>query len=115
MSMRSTPKPRLWPYLTPPALLLLLVLTGPAFYGLSAASSGSPEASPDANIGTGLAMIWTAVCGLPWSVWPWMSGGVETMSSHVKELIFTVCALINVGLLAAFTLWLRRRAQPHDR
>jgi hypothetical protein len=109
-------QPPLWPYLAFPAVFLLLVLTGPAYYWLSVAQHGTLESAPDANIGAALGIMWTSIWGLPWSVWPWSSATVEQWSGHATEAIFVACALVNVVLLTVFMLWLRRRAaEPETR
>jgi hypothetical protein len=103
-------KGRVWPFLIFPAILLLLVLAGVAFYWVSVVQYGTLESSPDANIGAALGIMWTAFWGLPWSLLPWTSSTVEQWSGHATEAIFVACALINVVLLSAFMLRLRRRS-----
>jgi hypothetical protein len=97
----STP-PRRWPYVTLPVLFLLGALTGPAYY-LYATSV--PVIG--ANIGAGLALMWTAGWGLPWSLVPWNASGSTAQDDFVA---FTACALFNVILIAGLSILLYRRS-----
>jgi hypothetical protein len=83
---------------------LLLALSGPAYY-LYATS----QPVIGANIGAGFAMMWTALWGLPWSIWPWMSLD-RPVGNDSEELAFFACALVNVALLCLVTWRGRRRA-----
>lgn len=94
--------PRRWPYVTVPVLFLLGALTGPAYY-LYATSV--PVIG--ANIGAGLALMWTAGWGLPWSLVPWNVSGT-TVPYHF--VAFTACALFNVIVVAGLSFLLYRRA-----
>jgi hypothetical protein len=82
----------------------LLAISGPAYY-LYATS----QPVIGANIGAGFAMMWTALWGLPWSIWPWMSLN-QAIGNDSQELAFIACALVNVALLGLMTWRGRRRA-----
>jgi hypothetical protein len=90
-------------YLLPPLAFLVVALSGPAYY-LYATS----QPVIGANIGAGLAIMWTAACGLPWSLWPWFA---RMPGNDATEAIYTACALLNVALLALFMWWRRSRNQ----
>jgi hypothetical protein len=96
----SSHPPR-WPYALVPALHLLAALSGPIayLYATSVPVIG-------ANIGAGLALMWTAAWGLPWSVVPWNATGTTNQEAFVA---FSACALLNVGLVAALFFLLYRR------
>jgi hypothetical protein len=111
---RAGAKPPLWPYLVLPAIFLLLSLTGPAFYWLNVAEYGTLEQAADANIGAAIGIMWTALWGFPWSVWPWNSPGVSQMSGHGQELVYVACALVNVLLITGFMIWRWRRVVRVD-
>ncbi len=54
----------------------------------------------DANIGAGMAILWSATAGLPWSIPFFMGSGY---GSDVHEVtIYTGCALFNVALHAVW-------------
>ena len=89
----------------PVAGLLLLAVSGPAYY-LYATS----QPVIGANIGAGLAMMWSVLWGLPWSIWPWTSLD-RPASDDTQELALFVCALVNVALLGLVIWWRRRRAR----
>lgn len=58
-------RPKRWPYAAVPLLWLWGALSGPAHYLGSIAPYGYDlEGSPDANIGAGLGVMWTAALGL---------------------------------------------------
>ena len=97
---RSTQRSRRT-YLLPPLVYLLVALSGPASY-LFAISQ-----SIDGNIGAGAAILWTAVWGFPWSIWPFMH---STAWDTGLLLILLACALVNVGVLALMMWWRWRRA-----
>ncbi len=106
MSDKSVHPPAVlrWPYAVVPGLHLLAALSGPAYYLLAVAPYGFDiNGSPDANIGAGLAIGWTAVWGLPWSIWPLR---VENIDS--PEPVLAAFALLNVALVAAVAWWLYR-------
>ncbi len=87
-----------------PGLHLLAALSGPAYYVAAVAPYGFDiNGSPDANIGAGLAIGWTALWGLPWSIWPWRAENIDS-----PEPVFAACALLNVALVAAAAWWLYR-------
>jgi hypothetical protein len=88
-------------YLLPPFGYLLVALSGPVSYLIAMSRSA------DGDIGAGLAILWTGVWGLPWSIWPWTSG--NTLGSGLA-LSFLACALVNVGLLSSLMWWRWRRA-----
>lgn len=98
----SSTHPARWPYVIVPALHLLAALSGPVYY-LYATSA--PVIG--ANIGAGLALMWTAGWGLPWSVVPWNATGVTDQGAFMT---FTACALLNVVLVAGLFFLLYRRA-----
>jgi hypothetical protein len=98
----SSSHPPRWPYAIVPVLHLSAALSGPAYY-LYATSA--PVIG--ANIGAGLALMWTAGWGLPWSVVPWNATG---NTDQETVLAFTACALLNVALVAALFFLLYRRA-----
>ena len=72
----------------------LLAISGPAYY-LYATS----QPVIGANIGADFAMMWTALWGLPWSIWPWTSLN-QAVGNDSQELAFIACALVSVALLA---------------
>lgn len=82
-----------------PALLIALVLVGPAIY-----LDGT--IGPDENIWAGLGLGWTAVWGVPWSL-PVIFGAVPVASGIIEVTLFTACALLNVLIV---TLAFRRRS-----
>jgi hypothetical protein len=82
-----------------PALLLALVLIGPAIY--LDATIGADE-----NIWEGMGLLWTAMWGVPWSL-PIVFGIVPIESGNLAVALFTACALLNVLIL---TLAFRRRS-----
>ncbi len=85
-----------------PALLIALVLVGPAIY-----LDGTIGA--DENIWAGLGLGWTAMLGVPWSV-PVVFGAVPVVSGSgtLEVTLFTACALLNVLIV---TLAFRRRSK----
>lgn len=110
MTNRSDPVPR-WPYAILLGLHLVAVLTGPALYLVAVAPNGwSFEGAPDANIGGALAIMWTALFALPWSVPVWMAGDIDGWTGNVNELVYTALALLNVLLHAGLARWHHRRA-----
>lgn len=88
-------------------LHLGFALSGPAFAFLSAYF----YSTPDANIGYGLGLLWAAVWGLPWSIWPLMT---DSASIPVQIAVFTACALLNVVLHAGVWAWLLRRRRARQ-
>jgi hypothetical protein len=88
-------------YLLPPFCFLLVALSGPVFYLIAMSRSA------DGNIGAGLAIMWTGVWGLPWSIWPFLTGNAPGTD---LALSFLACALVNVALLGSWMWWRWRRA-----
>jgi hypothetical protein len=95
-------RPRLWPYLILPGIYFLLVASGPLY---SWYSTTVPVIG--ANIGYGLGFMWTAVWGMPWSIWPWTNPPGTDMA---EVAAYVGCGLLNVALLVGIMLWLRRKA-----
>lgn len=110
MDTSEQPVPR-GPYVLLPVLHLLFALSGPVYYLAAVAGDGwSLEGGlPDANIGAGLAIMWTALFGLPWSIPIWMIADLDAWSGNVNELVYAALALLNVALHAALMRWLYRR------
>lgn len=100
--------PRRWPYVTVPVLLLAMALAGPAYY-LYATSV--PVIG--ANIGAGLGLGWTLVCGMPWSLL--VPDPVVNTDATLDRLamMYTACALVNVALGAIVCALLYRRRRDH--
>jgi hypothetical protein len=94
--------PTLLQYFVAPVLFSIGALVGPAYYLYATA-----QEVVDANIGAGLAMMWTALWGLPWSIWTWNN---PPGNNGTEEAIYTACALFNVVLVTLVMCWLRRRA-----
>jgi hypothetical protein len=100
-----TTRPQRWRYIAVPVLLLLAAVAGPAYY-LYATS----QPVIGANIGAGLGLGWTWLCGMPWSTL--VPDPALNTDATLDRLAFwyTVCALLNVALAAvASTLLYRRR------
>jgi len=99
--------PRHWPYVVGPMLLLMVVLSGPAYYLYA---SNQPVIG--ANIGAALGMGWTWVCGMPWSLLVPEPAVVTHAASDWLTTLYTACALLNVALLGLVSalLYRRRRA-----
>lgn len=95
--------PSRWPYLVPPGVFLLMVSLGALYASLAVIEHCN---SCGANIGYGMGMMWLAVWGFPWSIWPWR----YQPDSYAAEIAaFTGCGLVNVGLVMAMMLMLWRR------
>jgi len=102
-----------WPYLTLPALYLMLVASGPLYTWYADVAHGN---QPDANIGYGLGFMWAALWGLPWSIWPWtyfseasLSQPTHPPNNDIAEMTaYLGCGLLNVCLLVVGMLLLRR-------
>ncbi len=87
-----------------PVIFLLGALSGPVYYLYATAQE---TVAADANIGAGLATMWTALWGFPWSTWTWNN----PPSTHgVEETIYACCALFNVVLVSLFNWWRRQQA-----
>ena len=84
-------------YWAAPLAYLLISMSGPVYYLFAM------QQSTDGNIGAGIALLWTAVWGLPWSLWPWMTSSALGFELGV---LFFGCALVNVALLG---MLMRRR------
>jgi hypothetical protein len=82
----------------------LLVLVGPVYYLIATVGTRPIEA----NIGAGLAILWTAAWGLPWSLWPWFA---RLPGTDTTEASYAAYALLNVLLVALFLRWRWRRSQ----
>ncbi len=108
LGLGASGMPRLWRYLVMPGVHLLLVLVGPAYYAMATVG---PE-PPDANIGAGLGLLWTAGWGLPWSLWPWYA---RLPGNDTTEMIFVACAFLNVALFTLFMWWRWRLASRAHR
>lgn len=96
--------PRLWRYFALPFLMLVAVLAGPAYflYATSAPVIG-------ANIGAGLGLGWTWVCGMPWSLFvPDPALNTDATLDRLA-VMYTACALVNVALLLVISALLYRR------
>lgn len=111
-------RPKRWPYAAVPLLWLLGALSGPAYYLVAVAPYGYKlNGSPDANIGAGLGVMWTAAWGWPWSLRPWNDLNIGLLSPDRSMLVFAACALLNVVLVAvvfaALYRYTRRRFGQH--
>jgi hypothetical protein len=107
-STRSPGRPRRWRYVSVPVLLLVAALAGPAYY-LYATS----QPVIGANIGAGLGLGWTWLCGMPWSLLVPDPALNTDVTLDRLALWYTACALLNVALAAVVSasLYRRRRAQ----
>jgi hypothetical protein len=100
----SPSSPRRWRYVAAPVLLLIVALTGPAYY-LYATS----QPVIGANIGAGLGLGWTLVCGMPWSLLvPDPALNTDATLDRLARM-YTACALVNVALVAVVSAVLYRR------
>lgn len=99
---------RNWRGLTAAILGGVLAMSGAAYY-LYATS----QPVIGANIGAGLAMMWTALWGLPWSIWPWKSLDGPA-SDDTQEIALFACVLVNVALLGLVTWWRRRSSSTAE-
>jgi hypothetical protein len=99
--MRLEPRRSHAKYLLPPLAYLLVAVSGPVYYLFAM------QQSTDGNIGAGIALMWTALWGLPWSIWPWMTSSALGFELGV---IFFSCALVNVALVGMM-MWRRWRRE----
>jgi len=96
--------PRRWRYVVGPMLLLVMALTGPAYYLYA-----SSQPVIGANIGAALGLGWAWVCGMPWSLL--VSDPAVNTDATLDRLaiLYMACALFNVALIGLVSALLYRR------
>jgi hypothetical protein len=93
-------RPRRWPYVVGPLAFVAGAASGPVAFVLSVRN---PE--PDAGLASGLALMWTGLWGLPWSVVPFNIDALNGQRLWTSAIAFAACAGLNVVLVT----WLARR------
>lgn len=90
-----------------PRTLILALHAAAVILGIGYLLVALALGSDDANIGAGLASLWLALCGLPWSL-PLRRSSLDITGFTFASSVIAL-ALLNLALHAMLGRWVSRR------